>query len=270
MDNSKRNGFTEALRKILATKRMKLTLYIAMVLWVAVAAQILVNRMFQDDIQITEAFVKTNAEEMQSSIEIAGEYDAGFLSDQNKKDLICDLAAKIGLVIDKDISVWEEGTRSEYYFYKHAKNASSEIKLISVEQEEEDAVKMRHYIIIRLSISDGIQSIDKYKIVLEETFKRLEVKDTQITLKYEGNKVGNLSPEQKHEVAQLLVDDLQGEIALEYDEGDLYTVYAYTGMLKEYITSMDNKINIQIAISYNELTNKTKIELATPVLNDSW
>jgi archaellin len=270
LDNSKWNGFTGALRKIVATKRMKLSLYIVMVLWVAVAAQILVNRLFQEDIQITEAFVKTEAEEMQSGIEIAGEYKTGFLSDQDKKNLICDLAAKIGLIIDKDISVWEEGTRSEYYFYKQAQNASSEIKLISVEQEDEDAVKMRHYIIIRLSISEGIQSIDKYKSILEETFDRLEVKDTQVTLKYEGNKDGNLTPEQKHEIAQLLVDDLQGKIALEYDEGDLYTVYAYTGMLKEYITSMDNKINIQIAISYNELTNKTKIELATPVLSDNW
>jgi hypothetical protein len=96
------------------------------------------------------------------------------------------------------------------------------------------------------------------------------MKDTQITLKYEGNKEGDLTSEQKHEVAQLLVDELQGKIAMEYDEGDLYTVYAYTGMLKEYITSMDNKINIQIAISYNELTNKTKIELATPVIGEDW
>jgi hypothetical protein len=268
--NNKWIRFAGALREIVSTKRMKLTLYIVMVLWVAVATQIIVNRLFREDIQITEAFVKTNAEEMQSSIEIAGEYAADILSDEDKKNLICDLAAKIGLVIDKEISVWEEGTRSEYYFYKQAKYASSEIKLISVGQEEEDILKTRHYIIIRLSISDGIHSIDKYKTILEEAFERLQVKDTQITLKYEGNKDGNLTPEQKHEIAQLLVDDLQGEIALEYDEGDLYTVYAYTGMLKEYITSMGNKINVQIAISYNELTNKTKIELATPVLNDSW
>jgi hypothetical protein len=41
-------------------------------------------------------------------------------------------------------------------------------------------------------------------------------------------------------------------------------------MLKEYVTTMDNKINIQIAISYNELTNKTRIELATPIIEEDW
>jgi ribosome-associated translation inhibitor RaiA len=258
------------LRKTISLRRTKATLYMAMVLWVAVVTQMLVNHVFQKQVQITEAFVKTNTDEMQSSVEIAAEYRSGILSAEDKKALICDLAAKIGLTIDKEISVWEEGGRSEYYFYKRAKKATSEIKVISVEQEADDAVQMKHYIIVRLSIQEGITGMDKYKKILEQTFQKLEVKDMQVTLKYEGNRDGNLDSRQKHEVAQLLVDELQGEIALEYDEGDMYTVYAYTGMLKEYVTTMDTKINVQIAISYNEVTDKTRITLATPILNDSW
>ena len=252
----------ESFKNTLSLRRTKITLYMATVLWVAVATQMLVNRVFQEDIKITEAFVKTNTDEMQSSIEIAAEYRTGELNTEEKKTLICDLAAKIGLTIDKEISIWEEGDRSEFFFFKRAKKATSEIKVISVDQ--------KHYIIVRLSIQEGIAGIDKYKKTLENAFKNLEVKDMQVTLKYEGNQEGDLTSEQKHEMAQLLVDELQGEIALEYDEGDMYTVYAYTGMLKEYITSMDTKINIQIAISYNEVSNKTRITLATPIISDSW
>jgi predicted RNA-binding protein Jag len=105
---------------------------------------------------------------------------------------------------------------------------------------------------------------------LEKTLDDLGVTSEQITMKYEGNKEGDLTSLQKHEIAELLVKELQGEIALEYDEGDLYTIYAYTGMLNDYVTSMGNKINVQIAITYNELTNKTKIALATPINNESW
>lgn len=256
------NKAVVSLKNTLSLRRTKITLYIATVLWVAVATQILVNRVFQEDIKITEAFVKTNTDELQSSIEIAAEYRTGELSAEEKKNLICDLAAKIGLTIDKEISVWEEGDRSEYFFYKSAKMATSEIKVISVDQ--------KHYIIVRLSIQEGIAGIDKYKSTLETAFKNLKVKDMQVTLKYEGNQEGDLTSAQKHEVAQLLVDELQGEIALEYDEGDMYTVYAYTGLLKEYVTTMDTKINIQIAISYNEINNKTRITLATPIISDSW
>ncbi|MDF2486907.1 MAG: putative rane protein [Herbinix sp.] len=264
------NKIAESFKNTISLRRTKVTLYMATVLWVAVATQMIVNRVFQEDVGITEAFVKTNTEEMQSSIEIAAEYRTGELSAEDKKTLICDLAAKIGLTIDKEISIWEENGRSEYYFYKRAKRAASEIKVISVEQEEDDTVVMKHFIIVRMSIQEGIAGIDKYKNILEGTFNKLEVKDMQITLKYEGNQEGDLTTIQKREVAQLLVDELQGEIALEYDEGDMYTVYAYTGLLKEYVTTLDNKINIQIAISYNEVTNKTRITLATPILSDSW
>lgn len=270
LDNYRWKELLKHIKHIISLKRTRVTAYIAVVLWIAVATQMLVNRMFQEEARISEAFVKTNTEEMQSSIEIAGEYRSGFLSNEDKKKLICDLAAEIGLKIDKEISVWEEDTRSEYYFFKQAKKASSEIKIISVERNENDAVRMKHYIIVRLTICEGIQSIDRYKVILEKAFDRLKVEGVQITLKYEGNREGDMTTQQKHELAQLLIDELQGRIALEYDEGDIFTVYGYTGMLKEYVTTMDHKINIQIAISYNELTNKTRIELATPIMEEDW
>lgn len=270
MANNRWNNLQDTLKHAFSLKRTKLTLYIAAVLWLAVATQMIVTRVFQEDFQITEAFVKTKTEEMQSSLETVAKCKSGFLSDEDKKQLILDLADAIGLVVDDEISVWEEDGRSEYYFYKKAKQATSEIKLVSMEKEEDGITKMNNYIVIRLNILKGIQSMDKYKNILEEELDNMKVEEQQTTLKFEGNREGNLTTEQKHELAVLLVDELQGKIALEYDEGDIYTVYAYTGMLEEYITSLGNKINIQIAISYNELTNNTKISLATPILNDSW
>jgi hypothetical protein len=270
LENEKLDYIIDRLKHTFSSKRTKITLYVAAVLWVAVGTQVLVNRFFQEELQITEAFVKSNTEEMQSSLEMVADYRTGYLSYADKKKLIYDIADAIGLVVDDDITVWEDDTRSEYFFYKKAKQASSEIKVVSIETKEDTTIQMKHYIIIRLSISQGIQSIDKYKSILEDTLKDLGVKDKQITMKYEGCREGNLTNEQKHDIASLLVDELQGKIALEYDEGDLYTVYAYTGMLNEYVTTLGNKINVQIAITYNELTNKTKITLATPILNESW
>ncbi|MHB8130660.1 MAG: YwmB family TATA-box binding protein [Mobilitalea sp.] len=270
MESNRWDSLVDSLKNTFSLKRTKVTLYMATVLWVAVATQMLVNRIFQEDFQITEAFVKTETEEMQSSIEVIAEYKMGFLSETDKKDLIHNMADAIGLTVNDDITVLEDGARSEYYFYKHAKQATSEIKIVSLEQKDQAITKMQHYIIVRLSIMQGIQSIDKYKSMIENALEELSVESKQITLKYEGNRIGNLSTVQKHELAALLVEELQGEIAIEYDEGDLFTVYAYTGMLNEYVTSMGNKINVQIAITYNELTNKTKIALATPILNESW
>ncbi len=270
MESNKWNDFYHKFKNIVSKRRTKVTLYVAAVLWVAVITQIFVNRVFREELQITEAFIKSETAEMQSSLEIVAEYPAEVLSDEGKRELIYRLADVIGLTVDDDITVWEEETKSEYFYFKQAKQASTEIKVVSMVTEKNNEADMKHYIVIQLTVLKGIQSIDKYKDLLEEELTELGTANKQVTVKYEGMREGDLTSLQKSEIATLLVEELQGEIAIEYDEGDLYTVYAYTGMINEYVTTLDNKINIQIAITYNELTDTTKITLATPVLNDSF
>lgn len=270
MKNNRENDLFLRLKKVFSLKRTKITLYIVMVLWVAVATQVIMNKVFTKEIQITEAFVKSDTEEMKSSLELVSEYKTGFLSEEAKEKTIKDLADAIGLIINDNITVLKEKGRSEYYFYKKARKADTQIEVVSTEEKDKKDTEIQHYIIVKLNVSDGIQSIEKYKGLLESALDKLGVKSKQFTLRYEGCKEGNLSTMQKKEICKLLVEKLQGKIAMEYDEGDLYTVYGYTGMLNEYVTSAGNKINIQIAITYNELTNKTTITLATPVLNENW
>lgn len=258
------------LKQTFSLKRMKFTLYIVMVLWLAFGTQTIMNRLFHDRFQITEAFVKTDAQEMQSSIEAVVECKSKYLSEEDKKNYIKKISDAIGLEIDKDISIVKDDDRMEYSFTKHAKQATSEIKVISLEQKENSAVKIKNYIIVRLTILKSIKSIDKYKTILENTLGQLGVSDKQITLQYKGCYDGDLSKKEKEQIAKCLVEDLQGKIAVEYDEGDIYTVYAYTGLLEEYIMSNGSKVNIQVAITYNKVSNKTTVYLATPIINQNW
>lgn len=264
------NQIIDRIKQIFSKKQMKIILYIVAVLWLAVITQIGVNKIFTNSIKITEAFVKTRTEDMKSTIEVIGEFGNVFLSEEDKKNIIKHIADDIGLIIDTEIDVWKEDNRIEYAFYKKAKNASSEIKVISLEQQHEDTVKIKHYILIRLSILKSINSIDKYKKAIENSLKQLDIDSIQTTMEYAGYYKGKLSMEQKQEIAHLLVNELQGEIAQEYDEGDLFTVYGYTGLLSEYVVSAGQKVNIQVAITYNEISDKTTVYLATPILNGSW
>lgn len=257
------------LKKLSLSGKLKGYLYIAAVLWVAVAGQIIVNKAFRDNFKVTDAFIKSEAEEMQSSIEIIAEYNAvvaaGFAD-----NIINELADNIGLTIDSDIKLAEDDERIEYSFSKQARQASSELKVISLGADKEDPQSMKHFIVARLKLQKAIANIDRYKKLLEASMKKLGVKNKQITLKYEGVREGYLDYDKKHELAKLLIEELHGELAMEYDEGDLYTAYAYTGMLDEYIISENVKINIQLVIAYNEADNRTKIYLATPILNDDY
>ncbi|MBH1940717.1 YwmB family TATA-box binding protein [Mobilitalea sibirica] len=270
MDNKKLKYIYDLVKQTLSLKRTKFTLYIAVVLWLAFATQIIVNRVFHESFQITQAFVKTNAIGQQSSIEIIAECKNDFLSEEDKKLIIHKIADSIGLTIDKDISVSREGARSEYSFEKQAKSANTMIKIVSLEQKQEDAIKINHYIVVRLSILRGMQSIDQYKTVLNKTLDSVGIDQKQVTLQYEGSLNGRLTLNEKDRIANLLVEELKGDIAIKYDEEDLYTVYGYTGLINEFVTSTGSKVNIHIAITYDEKEDKTKVLLATPIINQSW
>ena len=264
------NQLIEGFRRIFSLKKAKVTLYIVAVLWLAVVTQIIMNRVFFSDFQIAEAFVMTNTEEMACDLEIIAEYNNDFLSEVDKKDLLHHMANAIGLNMDKDIAINKDKGVTEYLYHKKAKLAESSIKVVSVEQEVDSAITMKHYIVVKLNIKESIKSMKKYRKLVEDALQELEIAQKQVTVQYEGSVAGKMSIKDKEEMSQLLVKELQGEIIFNHQQGEGHTVYAYTGLIDEYIESVGCKINIQIAITYDEQSDRTRIYLASPIINQSW
>jgi Protein of unknown function (DUF1779). len=144
------------------------------------------------------------------------------------------------------------------------------LKIVSLEEKTDSAVEMKNYIIVRLKIKESIKSLEKYRKLLENVFKNLGIEEKQVTVQYEGYISKNMTADEKEDMARSLIKELQGEIAFDYWQENSYTVYAYTGLIDEYIESAGCKINIQIAMTYDEQTEKTKIYLATPIINQDW
>jgi hypothetical protein len=266
----KMSRFIENLQRIFSLKRTKITLYIVAVLWIAVITQIVINRVFFESLEIAEAFVKTNTKDHECSLDIVAEHHSHFLSETDKKDILRYLANCIGLNMDSDITIGRENGRTEYSYNKRAKKAETSLKIISIEEEVDSAIKMKHYVVVRLKIKDSIKSIEKYRRMIEDSLDDLEIVNRQVNVMYEGIMDGLVSKNNKEDIADLLVKELQGEIAFDYQQGESYTVYAYTGLINEYVETIGCKINIQIAMAYDEETDKTRVYLATPILNDSW
>ena len=268
MENMSR--FIEGFQRIFSLKRTKITLYIAAVLWIAVITQIIMNKAFFENFEIAEAFVKTNTEDLECSVEIVAQYHNDFLSEADKRDILYYIANSIGLSIDSDIVVNRDGERTEYSYYKLAKRAETSLKIVSIQQEVDSSIKIKHYLVARLNIKDSIKSIERYRKLLEKSLDGLGIIDRQVNVLYEGLVDGLMSKNDREEMASLLMKELMGEVAFDYQQGDSYTLYAYTGLIDEYIETVGCKINIQIAMTYDELLDKTKIYLATPIINQGW
>lgn len=150
----KLSRFIEGLQGVFSLKRTKITLYIALVLWLSLATQFLINRVYFSNFQIAEAFGKTNTEDLECSLEIVAQHNNDFLSETDKKDIIHYIADMIGLKIDEDIAINRENDRTEYVYHKQAKKAVTMLKIVSLEQANDFGVQMKHYIVARLKIKE--------------------------------------------------------------------------------------------------------------------
>ena len=130
-----------------------------------------------------------------------------------------------------------------------------------------------HYIVVRLTIFEDMDSdILAYQERLENLLEELDIKQKSMntTLQFSGSYAGDLSLDEKNKIADEMIGNLEGKVVFESRENDLYTIYAYTGSIPEYITVDHNKINIQVAMSYDQSTDTTKVYLATPIISGDW
>ncbi len=62
----------------------------------------------------------------------------------------------------------------------------------------------------------------------------------------------------------------KGNVIEEYCDISLISFIIYTPLIKEYLLIDRNKINLNLAIRYNEYEDKTCILLATPIITNGY
>lgn len=270
------------IREVLSNKRMRFLVAIVTLLWVAVGAQIVVNKVFMKDGDIIGAFMNTNSGLMESTLEVTANYGNQYLTQEDKLSLISYLSNGLGIRFDQKIENYETSERKETVFIRESKRAKTTIKVVTVNgnssidafaQNAEKASGVTQYVMVRLTIyEDANNDILEYQKIIKSLFEQLKVTTTNIntTLQFSGAFAGNLLLETKDKMADRMINSLNGAIVFENRQNDLYTIYAYTGLLDEYIKVDGNKINIQVAMNYDEENDTTKIYLATPIISGDW
>lgn len=266
-----RRSITRQISQLLAGRKSKITIYVIGVLWIAVIMQIAVNTMLKPQSNILEAFVSTNSEVSSFELEMAANYGNAYLSEADKKDMILYLANRIGLDAADDVTVTGKGGESEVYAEKKGKNAETLIKIVSIRKENTDGLsELNHYLMINLKLYKNIDSILNYRDLIKDAFHNLKAANIQTTMQLCSNYQGKLSLNSMNKIADGMIDNLEGKVAYENRKENLFTVYAYSGLLDEYVTSLGTKINIHVAINYDENEDSTNVYLGTPVINGGY
>ena len=242
--------------------RWRLLWILIVAVWLFVILKALVGSFFEKNTSLVSAFSGTNPEEMSATVEVTAEYFGETL----EKEILQAIAKKIQLTITEEPKVVKTNSRTEVSYVKQAKVAKTDLRVIELMQED---VK-KEYVYAKIELKNSINAIMTYKKWLEEALQELGCENISITLQLEGNYVGYLTIDRRNEVADKILNTLGASIVYEHRTEDLYTIYAYTASLDNYIMVENKKINIHVAMSQDEENYRTTLYLASPILPDTW
>lgn len=244
--------------------KIRIFIAVAVLAWIVVGIRFASVHLFQNDMQITEAFAQTPWGDTESTLEYTAYYGSKYMTEGDKTNLLGTIAECISLEIDDKIKIQDSENRWEAEFTKVGKNSECTLKVITLEENKQ-------YIYVSLTIfKDNDHNILYYKECLLDIFNQLETKDQYATIQIARVISGKINLEEKNKIAEELIGKFKGEIAYENREDELYSVYAYTGRIPEYIKIDETKINMQVAIKYVEEEDETIIYAATPLMKEDW
>jgi len=216
---------------------------------------------------IAEVFASIGVGEPEGTVESSGTYGEGYLELYKREELLVNIGEELGITKGYEITNTYENKRSETGFFKQAKQGSTTLYFVTLEDEAEDnVITTRQYLLARICIEDDLDSVMEYYSMVAGLMKEY-CPDSNTTANLEGSYEGELSLEKRNQITDDLLEKLQAKTVTGNRDMELYTIYGYADWLEEYKLVDGKKININIAITYDEVNDKTLVYVATPIVS---
>lgn len=240
-----------------------LILIVSLIIYVS---NIFGNNRFDGNERLIEALAYSTFKLESADINIWGEYKPKYMTIDEMKSLVVQLSNELGIDENYNEIIEDTDERRSYSIEKEGMYSLTTIKLIEIiENVQDDTFKANNYIVINITLYDRCQSILYFEKKLLKSYKNLGIEPiTNLTIT--GSRSGNITEVQAKEIMHNIIQALDGQVRESYYTDYLKTVYGYTRHIDDYILSKGEKINMDIAITYDEEENKTYIYGAVPVI----
>lgn len=242
------------------------------VLWMIAFVQMVDGFFYQKDGEehIIAAFSENTFISTQSTITASGAYANGYLTDTEREDILLAIAHNMGISNNfiYDCVTIDGVTTSS--LVRTSDNVSTIFKFITAETTLSNNEKvLKNTVTATISFENSLESAFHYKDLLKDSFQQAKISaDVSIFLK--GKVPGALSMSEKNMIADTLLKETDSKVQTENRDEDLFTIYAYTDKIEEYLMIGSMKTNLNLVITYNENDDCTEITLATPFFNEDY
>lgn len=256
---------------------------------------------------LEKVFKNSNIHEADCEIEGYYYLGEKYYGESGSLELIDKIAERLGVNSEYYYDKYRTDAGSVAVMKKEGKSSELELELITTEyQESQNVIAQRNYLSVSLNIKGSLESGYYYKNLIEKTMKEIckEENDDKANLenisendKKSSNTVNGEKAANKDEevstsiISQNLYMVIKGKIYGEIDKGqenkiakgilksfqakeifngqndEHMNVYGYTEILSDYVAIGSDKININIAFSYNEKENITYVYVGSPIVN---
>lgn len=247
----------------------KMLTAVAIILWAVAILKGVKTYTGEETEQVIQAFHSMRMGQEESKVSSYGAYTGDYLTVEEQRELLKTIAAGLGIVDNYSITE-ENGTYGRKIILSlDGVRADTDIAFYTTEaQMQENVYQVNQYIKAEIVIEDSLESAFYYEDKIALLMNRY-VDNPQNSIRVQGNYTGELSMEEKDVIVMELLQSLKADIVAEHRQ-DTYVVYAYTPKLTEYKEVGKDKVNLTIAVSYNEEQDTTEMILATPLLNEDF
>ena len=240
---------------------MKRAMYAVIVLWAVLTAVYMTNMGRARKVSISTAFTDSvEGEEwceLDTYIEGYGKFGVCYLTQEEKKRLVENIASALGITSSYGLATVCEDEVNTTVLSKESVNGSVTIKAITQEPQTQ-------YVYVNITVYNNIDCAVSYRELVEGMFDAMGIQGN-VNMNLVGSLEGALNSTEKNELADGLLDRLDAKVVAENRDSDIFTIYAYSKGAGSYITIGGSKINMNIAIGYDEEQNRTKVYLDSPV-----
>lgn len=247
-------------------------LYIGIALWLIAFIQMLGNGFSTESEEeaIVTAFADNDFLNTVSTITASGTYKNTYLSESRREDLLLDIAHSLGISSSLVYDSVTENAVTTSSLVRTGDNAKTVLKLTTTEsQKTASEILQKHVVSAEIEFDNSLESAFYYKDLLKDAFENAGI-SPDISINLKGEMDGSLSMTQKNIITDKIIESSGGKIVTERRSDSLFTVYAYTDKIDDYVLNGSMKTNLNVAISYDETNDITEVYMATPFINKDY
>lgn len=244
----------------------KIVLYISLIVVMLVAVNKIEKMVVEGEEQLITTFSDINFDMKESDINIWSEYSQSYMTKKQMIELGNSIAQKLNLKPEFNSRYIDRDLLKIYEIKKQAKYVNTVIKIAQhIEEVDNNGLRVENYIVVNMTFNNKYDSVFYYKDKIKEIFKEMNLKpidNLTLTSTYDGK----IEKNQMKEIVNKVLHGVSGNIVDSFETEDIYSVYAYSNYIPQYIISNGDKVNIDIALTYNENENLTYLYIAVPVI----